>query len=478
MNCKKCEEVITEESKFCGSCGEPVDKEVQSESEVVNEPTPVKDEDESGESFSIKDVLTDEQKEAAKEAAKEVADTAKIVAKEVSVVAKDTAKEAAKEAAVVAKDVTEKVKKMPPKKLAMLGAGAVALIVLAMTMFGEKTIDVTEFVSAEFSGYEDAGRVGISLDEYVLIDEIFANMKNSNVDSSYYVYEAIDAITLKFDVPDELDNGDKVKVEVIVNEDRIKNLGVKLKGGDMTFKAEGLEEVEDIDPFDYITVEFTGISPNINATIKYDTESNARMSAVRGQLSKTSGIVVGEELVLTLNDVEESQTKKNGYVLEETEKTFKCENVDKYVESVDEIDEKYTAKFEEVASDELEAYFVSNDLAYNGLKYEGMYVLTAKENNWRMGLVYVVLSAEISSDSKGIASTKLYFPMEMQDVVLTAEGEYIYNNSATLPAKESGIALGWSSVVGYADVDYMYQKIVTANKNLYNWDATKTLIAE
>lgn len=478
MNCKKCDEILVEEAKFCGTCGtatEEVKAEVKEnttlEEDVTTKETEVVESQESApeekaQGFNMSDIISDEQKEAAKLAAKE---------------ASEVAKEVAKEATEMAKDVTEIVKKMPPKKLAIIGGAAVAaviaFVVLLMVVFGQKTLNLTEYLNAEFTGYEEAGRVTVSIDEYLLMEDIYGNMKNGGVESSYLVFEALDAISIDYDIPEEVENGDKIKVEVSVNENRVKNLGVKLKGGSITFKVEGLEEVEEIDPFEYITVEFTGTSPNVSATVKYDTESNSRMSAIRGQLTKTTGIAIGEELVLTLSNVDEEETKKNGYILLETEKTFTCEEADKYVEKVEDINEKYTDKFIEIATDELEAYFVSNDLAYEGVKYEGMYVLCSKEYNWRMNYIHVVMSASISSDSKDIPSTKLYFPMTMEGVILTSEGEYIYENSASLPPRESGVQMGWSTVVGYADIDYMYQKIITANKNDYNWDATEILIS-
>ncbi len=127
---------------------------------------------------------------------------------------------------------------------------------------GKKTIDVSETVKAEFEGYDGYGVCTIE-NEYDWIDNALELYGDKFDDLSY---DLMDSVTYKMSKQENLSNDDTVTVTPVIGSEA-EDYAFNLTGEPVTFTVEGLQEVEEFDPFDNITVSFEGISPNGTAVI-------------------------------------------------------------------------------------------------------------------------------------------------------------------------------------------------------------------
>lgn len=438
MKCTNCNEELEVEVGFCPSCGQSAKKDEGNKEDDIFQSTTV-------------DVQEDK----------------KI----------DIAQKASEAMGSAVLDVKEQGIKIKPVFLAVLVGVLFAIIMAVSFMFKPTTIDLTEFVVAEFSGYEGFGEVKAYLDEEKLVVAVKDAAQNKGDDLDAQVYQAIKGIGIRYDNTADLSSGDKVIVEIVAMESLKTNIRVKFSADDVIFQVEGLEEIEDINPFDYVTVNFSGTSPNVEARISYDRDSNKKISSISASLSQTDKISIGDEITLTIDAKGDDVTKEYGYILKETEKTIKCEGVDVHVKNISEITDEAKESFLKLAMDPVEAYLSADDIKYDDIEYEGMYMLSAVEGGTSASYAQIVLSVVVEEDYHDLAPIKVYIPVRISDIIINAEGEIEYSNNVILPGRKSGVFVGFANQMqGYSDLEDMYDAIVTPNKGKYECDATETLI--
>jgi uncharacterized Zn finger protein (UPF0148 family) len=186
-------------------------------------------------------------------------------------------------------NVKEKLPKS--KKTKFIIAGAAALLVLIIGIVTtilvvssiKKTIHVEEFVYVDFYGGNGSGMAEAYIDEYSFLDSVMdaAGMKVNyeelleSEDLIYeneeflLIYDLYESIEFELDKDSGLSNGDSVTVTCTYDKAVTKQLGIKIKDTEVTFKVENLEELVDIDPFEYLTVEFIGTAPYISVDLSY-----------------------------------------------------------------------------------------------------------------------------------------------------------------------------------------------------------------
>lgn len=159
-----------------------------------------------------------------------------------------------------------------------------------------ETVQVTDYLQCEFSGYDGAGEAWLSLDTQKLasdLQECFEGDRRGAYgafeEGSDIAVEAENAANIisdnwdhlfvnEFSQESGLSNGDKVTVESYNEnaedeedqETYLTGIGVYMKGGKKEFTAENLEEPQEIDLADAMTVELTGVCPNVEAKVTID----------------------------------------------------------------------------------------------------------------------------------------------------------------------------------------------------------------
>ncbi|MCR5690795.1 MAG: zinc ribbon domain-containing protein [Eubacterium sp.] len=440
MNCPKCNAPNPEGSKFCASCGAPMGVEPQPEQQANNQSY-----SQAGQQFNTQ-TATDKINQG-----------------------------------------IANVKKDPKKFFLIIGIVAFVLIAALVTLFfivtHKKKIDLSEYTTVTFEGYNGYGTADVDLDEdaiaTILLDEKgikIEDYKNvfsalSDTEDLLPIYSAMEALDCSIDKTENLKNGDTVTVTYTFNNDLAKKCGVKFTPETYTQTVSGLEEVKTVDPFEGVTLEYSGTSPDVSASVK--TDSNPY--DLYYQVEPSYGIKKGDKVTVSISydeDNKKSLMENHGIILSSNTKEFTVDEVDSYVTTKADITDDLLDKMKKQTQDVITAYKAKykSNFSISDVKYAGYYLLTSKADSWPHNKIYVVYSAKASGKDKGSFKNKtIYFPLKFSDAILYADGTgYVDTNSNYLEGYNSGYTSGWYTLQGYKSVADMKNALVDSEKSNYS----------
>lgn len=343
-------------------------------------------------------------------------------------------------------------KKAPVKLIAGLCAGAVALIVAIIAIVlvvvnSKPTINLNDYIKVKTDGYEGYGSASISIDWDAIDEEYGSKLKFTGDAKDKYgdlleLAEPIDALKSNIKVEfnsdsktTELKNGDKVKYKLTVNKDAQKFVKCKLEYKNSEYTVSGLKAVETFDAFEGVTVEFSGRSGSGYADFNFD---GAKLGRYDYYIPQTYDLKNGDVITVELYSKQAQDYIDNyGMVPEAFEKEFKVEGLEEFItsssaitsEGLDQLKKEAEATIKETLDTQLD-----ESVSYDGLQYEGYIFANSDSSN----AVYVIYSADVSSEDNTFDTKKVYYPVCIKDV-FEAEGEYKYASDM--------------SVTGYSSLD-------------------------
>lgn len=209
------------------------------------------------------------------------------------------------------------------KKRLILGAFA-ALAVLCLCVLsgcsGRRTIDLANYVSVEFSGYDGDGAAVVSIDRSAMLPLLDKQISPTAITESFEAGEIKDNGKLK--------NGDVIGVTINYNELLMDNAKVKVQNPTLSFTVSGLKEKQKLDVFAAVELGVEGISPECTVSVKYNGgSSDGRLEMVleNGEVLKDGFgkryFKNGEKLTLRLSEDALEQLSRE-YKIDETEREY------------------------------------------------------------------------------------------------------------------------------------------------------------
>ena len=271
-----------------------------------------------------------------------------------------------------------------------------------------------------------------------------------------------------------LKNGDKVKVSVNGNADEIaENLlsrGKKLTATEKEFTVDGLTAYKDVDPFEYLTVNFTGTSPMAEIAVKQNDDSPIRY--IEYDISKQNGIKNGDTVKITVTGNYEDQ----GIKLSATEKEYTCEGLPFYAAAIEDLNDDVINKMKANNEDIIDAFAASEwkDKMLKKKNFRGCYFITPKEgvdSDWGMVENRMYFVYKISTNSKEVGD--FYWCTAYSNIMVLEDGTISYDKSeATINsicpyAYDDGM-----EYYGYKDLDTLFNKVITAQIDKYQYQST------
>lgn len=228
-----------------------------------------------------------------------------------------------------------------------LAAGAA---VMALSGCGNKAeINMTDYVSVDFSGLDGEGKAEVRFDAYAMEMDIYEQLSDEKkeptpeeieetLEDAGKLAEFENSITCELDKADGLKIGDEVTVTISYDKDGAKDCNLKIEGEtEKTFDVEGLKERVELDPFDSkvfntdegIEISFSGRDPFGSVSVENHLPSSEPLSKVKYSVDKEENIKNGDAITVTASLTEDLE--KEGYVLKKETAVITAENMDAYV---------------------------------------------------------------------------------------------------------------------------------------------------
>ena len=267
-----------------------------------------------------------------------------------------------------------------------------------------------------------------------------------------------------------LSDGDKELLEEL--------FGVKIKFGEpKEFTVEGLEEPEEIDPFEGVEVTFSGIAPNGEATL--DASNGPESCQSLYELDPQEGLSNGDTVTLYLDrdDVNEYLTENYGVVVSETSKTYTVEGLASYAASLDEIPEETAESMRKQSEDVIRAEIARRQgVTLNELTHVGDIMLSPKvpgtmnRNNALYNVYHINATV---ANTVGTVDVETYIWVCYYDLTMLADGtcsvdvsDYQKTNSYITVS----IGVNTYFVPGFENYETLFSNTVTTNIADWNYE--------
>lgn len=359
--------------------------------------------------------------------------------------------------------------------------GICLIFAIAHTLI-KPEINLNEYLTVSFNGYDTAGSATAKFDTERFQEEYRGKLRSSFV--SDYLDWSLDPIK-------NLSNGDLVQLSWdCEDEDVLSRYGYKLKHEDASYTVEGLKEITTFDPFEGVDVIFDGISENGTAEITGN-PSEAAAQDLEYELDKTSALKEGDTVTLSVtrygSDPSKYCIENYGMKPATLAKTYTVSGLSQYVQSLAEISSDGLADMKAQAQDVFNAYVAedwSDTETLVDFTYVGNYLLTQKgETSYSPNNeCYLVYKVTIQHNYGGYSTTdEIYWFLAFEDLLVKPDGTLQVEltdysrpgNRVNFERDENGNGGWW--YYGYATLDELYKDVVTSNLAEFNHEDGVTL---
>lgn len=385
---------------------------------------------------------------------------------------------------------SERWKKMGIKEKAVCIAVVIVLLCgVAVYWYNNSIVRLDPYISVEFTGYDGIGHAVAVFDDKAFIKDYGSKLKleteadnfleelSGNIENSALEILESGCINYDLDKTDYLKNGDEVTLVWDCEDSSFESMfGKKLKYSEMIFTAEGLQEIELIDPFEKVEIICEGISPKGYLSISIPEDSEEYIQNLWYSITPNSELANGDTVKLSVLDYdEEYYAEKYGIGFSCKEKSYTVSGLGEYVSSAADISEDMLGQMTSQGKDEFAAYAAKNwerEVSLDHVEYVGNYFLNAKGSNSydsnRLILVYKVDST-ITPENGEQTKVSYYTYITYRNIIKADEETIVdlqqYERCSDSFYVEIDTGGWWNSrywFYGYRNLNELYQQAVVA----------------
>lgn len=336
------------------------------------------------------------------------------------------------------KELVQRIKTLP-KKYFVGGGIAIAVVVVMFVIINNinSTINFNDYITISYEGYNGYGTARVSIDWDEIQDKYDKKISyTSKAREKYGIalgYSPTDIladyVSVSLEKEDGLSNGDRIKYVWNIDEDQLKKyVNCKIKYSDETVDVSGLEEMKTFDPFEDLTLNYSGISPNGTVEINYTGDI---LDQDEFYCDTDSGLSNGDVITVYLNtDDMEYYVENYKMIPSQTQKEYTVEGLDKYASSIKDINKQMVQAMQKQAESVVTEYTakMDSDCSVDAVTFVGDYLETCKNDNYYdkqncYGAVYKIkLHVKPSEDYKATKMVE-YYDVQFRNIIVKGNGE-------------------------------------------------------
>lgn len=367
-----------------------------------------------------------------------------------------------------------------------IGAAVVALIVIIIVVSRPKKINLNDYVTVEFNGYDTVGTARIVYDEDGLTSAVAKALKISEKDleniedfsdlfSGDYLtkmeelYTCLDLYDASLDKSSDLSNGDTVTLTFECDNETAKEHNIVFEGQDVVYTVEGLGAITVIDAFADLSVSFTGVGPNGRAEYEYTGDTSV-IDTYNFNFDNAYNLKNGDTVTVSLN-INENSLLSSGYKVKELTRTYTVEGLDEYVAAYSDLTEDFLEYTKTEAQDMISAYVAkqyNDECSLGEMEYAGYIFYTPKEDAGYFSNyndLYVLYRGVVAHAEGEFQNTMVYFPVHFYNILSGEDGLNCERDDNIWGSSSLGNT--WYSTRGYANPLTAYTELVTAKIDAY-----------
>ncbi len=350
------------------------------------------------------------------------------------------------------------------------GVLIVGAVVAAAFVLIKPTINLNDYVTVFFEGYDTVGRAVVEFDT-----DTFQSDYKGKLPGSF----SEDYLDWNLDKSSDLSNGDAILLTWDCEDERVlSRYGYKLEYEDVSFTVSGLQEIKEFDPFEGIEVTFGGISPNATAEVTGEPLEEAAKN-LNFTLDRNKNLKSGEIVTLSATiwggDPADYCVRTYGMRPNPLTKTYTVDGLSKYATSSTEISdealEKMKTQAQEIFNEYVEDSWAESEIP-KAFTYVGNYFFTLKgeetySSHNKLYLVYHVQIEHIYEDQSWI--DEMYWYVQYSDLLVGPNGEMTVNTmDYRTPGNQvkfykNGNSWNYWWYYGYLTLDELQENVVTNN---------------
>ncbi|MCR5773029.1 MAG: zinc ribbon domain-containing protein [Butyrivibrio sp.] len=339
--------------------------------------------------------------------------------------------------------------KNPVNKKVIIGVLALvvslAIVVFAVVLYIQTRpvkIDLNQYVTVEYSGYDTVGNAVAEIDYKQLKKDYKEQLKfkgNDDISDSYKspIHFLEDNIVGELDNDTNLTNGDTIVYNWNIDTEMVsEHVNVELVVDSSSYTVSGLEKVKTFDPFEGLTLNYEGTAPNGTVSIANGSVSNMYYTEndYSYSIDKKTGLNNGDVITVYITTENEDAYKKKfienyGVMPESISKEYTVEGLESWVTSLDDIPEEEIAKMQKQALDAFtsqEANFV-DEWSMRDPEYIGAYLLVSKDSDTWNNHNYLYLIYHVTADYDTGTNTgtfDYYYGFSFYDLKINSDGSF------------------------------------------------------
>lgn len=321
--------------------------------------------------------------------------------------------------------------------LCVIISGLFLIAFIAFRRLRTPVIDLEEYLIIEPEGYDGYGTVRFTFDWNGLRsdrgdDITLTDSAKKKLGLLKYFADPFDVlrecIIVNVSEESSLSNGDVITYKVEATEDISEILECRFRYPEGEYEVSGLSKIGYFDPFDDITVDFSGISPRGKASFEYDGEE---MSESEFSIDRSSNLSNGDVVTVSVSDHDMTYYLENlGRVPMALSRSYKVSGLSGYVQDYSELDDSFIREISSQAEDIICSYAARKyavSSALGDLRYEGYFMNTSRDTDGNPEVnnsLIVIYSGIVSNSTGAFRATRVYFPVMFVNITTGAGTEY------------------------------------------------------